>query len=141
MLRKPFVQKDHKPKPLKGQHAAAAALASVMSNSLQSHGLQATKLLSPGDSPGKNAGVECHALLQGIFPIKGLNTCLLKLLYCMRILYFRATREMCMCAKSSGEHRQRLNQYFKSSNYTFPPLVQGLPRWSQSMALQRDRHD
>ena len=33
MLRKPFVQKDHKPKPLKGQHAAAAALASVMSNS------------------------------------------------------------------------------------------------------------
>ena len=27
----------------------------------------------PGDSPGKNTGVGCHALLQGIFPIQGLN--------------------------------------------------------------------
>ena len=26
-----------------------------------------------GDSPGKNAGMGCHALLQGIFPTQGLN--------------------------------------------------------------------
>ena len=26
-----------------------------------------------GDSPGKNTGVGCHALLQGIFPIQGLS--------------------------------------------------------------------
>ena len=26
-----------------------------------------------GDSPGKNPGVGCHALLQGIFPTQGLN--------------------------------------------------------------------
>ena len=26
-----------------------------------------------GDSPGKNTGVGCHALLQGIFPIQGSN--------------------------------------------------------------------
>ena len=26
-----------------------------------------------GDSPGKNIGVGCHALLQGIFPTEGLN--------------------------------------------------------------------
>jgi len=26
-----------------------------------------------GDSPGKNNGVGCHALLQGIFPTQGLN--------------------------------------------------------------------
>ena len=26
-----------------------------------------------GDSPGKNTGMDCHALLQGIFPIQGLN--------------------------------------------------------------------
>ena len=31
-------------------------------------------------SPGKNTGVGCHALLQGIFPIQGLNPCLLCLL-------------------------------------------------------------
>ena len=26
-----------------------------------------------GDSPGKNTGVGCHALLQGIFPTQGSN--------------------------------------------------------------------
>ena len=30
-----------------------------------------------GDSPGKNTAVGCHALLQGIFPIQGLNLSLL----------------------------------------------------------------
>ena len=30
-----------------------------------------------GDSPGKNTGVGCHALLQGIFPTQGLNIGLL----------------------------------------------------------------
>ena len=30
-----------------------------------------------GDSPGKNTGVGCHALLQGIFPTQGLNPGLL----------------------------------------------------------------
>ena len=35
----------------------------VMSNSLQPHSLQATRSLSPRDSPGKNTGVGCHFLL------------------------------------------------------------------------------
>ena len=30
-----------------------------------------------GNSPGKNTGVGCHALLQGIFPTQGSNLCLL----------------------------------------------------------------
>ena len=29
------------------------------------------------DSPGKNTGVGCHFLLQGIFPTQGLNSSLL----------------------------------------------------------------
>ena len=33
-----------------------------------------------GDSPGKNTGVSCHALLQGIFQIHRSNPCLLCLL-------------------------------------------------------------
>ena len=37
-----------------------------------------------GDSPGKNNGVGCHALLQGIFPTQGLNP---GLLLCRQILY------------------------------------------------------
>ena len=36
------------------------------------------------DSPHKNTGVGCHALLQGIFPIQGSN---LGLLCCRQILY------------------------------------------------------
>ena len=40
---------------------------------LQPHGLQPARLLCPWGSPGKNTGVGCRALLQGIFPIQGLN--------------------------------------------------------------------
>ena len=43
-----------------------------------------TKLLCPWDSPGKNTGVGCLALLQGIFPVQGLNP---GLSYCRQILY------------------------------------------------------
>ena len=35
----------------------------------------------PWDSPGKNTGVGCHALLQGIFLTQGLNPCLLHFLH------------------------------------------------------------
>src|SRR5574340_839742 len=38
-----------------------------------------TRLLCPWGSPGKNTGVGCHALLQGIFPTQGSNLCLLHL--------------------------------------------------------------
>ena len=48
---------------------------------LQPNGLQLTRLLHPWDSPGKNTGVGCHALLQGIFPTQGLNPHLLYLLH------------------------------------------------------------
>ena len=62
-----------------------------MSDSLRPHG----RNLSPpdswtvgssvrGDSPGKNTGGGCHALLQGNFPTQGSNT---GLPHCRRILY------------------------------------------------------
>ena len=37
------------------------------------HGLEPTRLPCPWDSPGKNAGVGCRFLLQGIFPTQRLN--------------------------------------------------------------------
>ena len=43
----------------------------VVSNSLQSHGLEPTRLLYPWNSPGKNIGLGCHSLLQGTFLIQG----------------------------------------------------------------------
>ena len=47
-------------------------------------------LMDPGrflcawDSPGKNTGVGCHSLVQGLFLTQGLNPCLLR---CRQILY------------------------------------------------------
>ena len=52
---------------------------SVMSNSLQPYGLKSAGLLCPWDSPGKNTGVGCHTLLQGIVPPQGLNLSLMLL--------------------------------------------------------------
>ena len=40
-----------------------------------------SRLLCLWDSPGKNIGVDCHALLQGIFQTQGSNLCLLSLLH------------------------------------------------------------
>ena len=52
---------------------------SVVSNSLQLHGLY-----SSWNSPGQNTGVGSLSLLQGIFPTKGSNPCLL---HCRWICY------------------------------------------------------
>ena len=59
---------------------------SVMSDSLQPHGLWCARLPWPWDFPGKNTGVGSHFLLQEIFPTpsQGLN---LALLHCRQILY------------------------------------------------------
>ena len=54
---------------------------SVMSDSLQPHELYPTRLLCPRNSPGKNIGVGCHSLFQGIFLIQGTNP------HCKQILY------------------------------------------------------
>ena len=59
----------------------ACSVARVMSDCLLSSGLQLTRFLCPRDFPGKNTGVGCHCLLQGIFLIRGVNMCLLHLLH------------------------------------------------------------
>ena len=51
--------------------------------------LRPARLLSPWDSPGKDAGVGCHSLLQGIFPTQGSN---LDLLHCRQTLYLLSHR-------------------------------------------------
>ena len=56
----------------------------VVSNSLRPHGLQPARLLCPWDFPGKNTGVGCHSLLQGIFLTQGSN---LGVLHFGQILY------------------------------------------------------
>ena len=54
---------------------ARACSCLVKSDSSRPHGLQPDRLLRPRDSPGKNTGVGCHFLLQGVFLTQGLNWC------------------------------------------------------------------
>ena len=58
---------------------------SVVSNSLQSHGLQPTRLLCLRNFTGKTTVVSCHFLLQGIFPTQISNP---GLPHCRQILYY-----------------------------------------------------
>ena len=60
-------------------HYVCVCACSVVSNSLQPHGLQPTRLLCPWNFPGKNTGASCHFLPQ-IFLTQGLNPRLLCLL-------------------------------------------------------------
>ena len=57
---------------------------SVVSDSLRFRGLSPTRLLRPWGFPGKNSGVGCHFLLQGIFHTQGLNP---GLPHCRQMLY------------------------------------------------------
>ena len=62
-------------------HGVCACRVAQSCLTLRPHGLYSARLLCPWDSPGKDTGVGCHALLQGIFPTKGSNPCLLCLLH------------------------------------------------------------
>ena len=55
-----------------------------MSNSLRPHVLYSTRLMCPCGSLGKNTGVGCQSLLQGIFLTQGSNR---GLLHCRQIHY------------------------------------------------------
>ena len=68
------------------------AVARSLSNSLRPHVLFSRRagLLCPWESPGKNTGVGCHFLLQGVLPIWGSNP---DLLHCTQILYHLSHRE------------------------------------------------
>ena len=83
---------------------------SVMSDSLQSHRLWPTRLLFPRDSLGKNTGVGCRFLLQGMFLAQGWGPSLLCLLpwqagsyhwtiledrYSIRSVQFRSVAQSC----------------------------------------------
>ena len=62
------------------------------------------------NSPGKNTGVGCHALLQGIFPTQGMNP---GLLHCRRILYcLNHQGSTCLCLLQGIFLIQELNWGF-----------------------------
>ena len=67
-----------------------------------------------GDSPGKNTGVGCYALLQGIFPSQGLNP---GLPHCRWILSSQRGQQICQVANLNLE---RFNNYLFLAALLFP---------------------
>ena len=84
-------------------------------SSVQPHRWQPTRLCRPWDSPGKNPGVGCHFLLQGIFLIWGSNSGLLRyrqILYLLshrgshfdlnKIIYFATIKKKSLLQKDTS---------------------------------------
>ena len=105
---------------------------SVVSDSLRPHGLQSARILCPWDSSGKNTGVGCRFLLQGIFPTQGSN---LDLLRCRQILYHLSYKDMdssCQfpsapCHPSRTQGNFLLQRTFPSSSPNPPGRFAFLP--------------
>ena len=92
----------------------------------------ACQLLCPWVYPGKNTGVGCHTLLQGIFPTQGSNMQLLRPPQCRRILYRWATREALFIHASA--HYWGLPWWLSGKEsscqcrrHGFNPWVRGIP--------------
>ena len=96
---------------------------SVVSDSLRPHEVKTAKLVCPWDSSGKNTGVDCHSLLQGIFPTQGSVP---GFLHCGQILYCLSHQGSCLLASSLLNHehtRGRGLHAFSSCSSAAPPVV------------------
>ena len=94
-------------------HVSESESHSVMSDSLQPHGLY-----SPWNYPGQNTGVCSHSLLQGIFPTQGSNPGLLN---CRQILYQLSHKG----SPTTCKHAHNISLYLKSqfcSMYRMSPF-------------------
>ena len=89
------------------------------------------------DSPGKNTGVGCHALLQGIFPTQGSNPGLPQ---CRQILYslnhHNKYNKCCLYLyQAKGRYIRKAQQHLKHS-----PLVKELKNTKEKLiGLMRSR--
>ena len=81
---------------------------SVMSDSVQLHRLQPTRLLCPWSFSGKNIGVGCYFIFQGIFLTQELN---------LRLLHWQAD-SLPLCYLGRDYH---LRQRAKTVSWTFSP--------------------
>ena len=103
---------------------------SVISDSLQPHGLQPPRLLCPWDSPGNSPGVDCHFLLQGIFPTQGLNP---GLPHCRQTLYCLSHQRSPLCLVGLTQSSEGWIWYVK---WVLCPGIRGL-EWDPLSHLQR----
>ena len=85
------------------------------------------RLLCPWNSPGKDTGVGCHFLLQGIFPTQGSKPCLLHLL-CWQV----GSLPLCHLGSHSSWHRSlKLGlPVTPEACASFLPALCDLPSWA-----------
>ena len=87
-----------------------------------------TRLLCPWDSPCKNTGVGCHALLQGVVPTQGSNP---GLLHCKQILY-------CLSHQGSPVLELFLVFYIGEAPFAIREGACGLRKWCKLLVLKFD---
>ena len=95
----------------------------------------------PGDSPGKNTGVCCHALLQGIFPTQGSNPrlgCLLHWQVDSLPLSHFSFQNKCLLSQSSTVKATDYPHLLKWNPCSLTPTTQqsrGFPSFSSLLLL------
>ena len=96
-----------------------------MSNSLKPYGLQASRLLCPWNSPGKNSGVGSHFLLLEIFQTQGLNPNLLHWQADSLPLSYLGSPQVCIRKKVKVESLSRVRFFATPWTVAFqaPPSV------------------
>ena len=88
---------------------------SVMSDSLQPHGLQPARLLSPRDCPGKNTGVGHHFLLQGHFSCYEVN----RLIFNNKMYFLIILKMINIYTPNILFHRKMEERVMSSYGYSF----------------------
>ena len=71
-------------------------------------------VLRPCDSPGKNTGVGCHVLLQGIFPTQGSNP---GLLHGRQVLYHLSHQGSLLFHDISGKMQMIIRKHHTNPNW------------------------
>ena len=92
----------------------------------------------PWDAPGKNTGVGCHVLLQGVFPTQGWKLHLLLLKHRRQILYHWATRKPSMSLHSLMSH---ILTYVTIFGPQMPPNIAGTTskvKWNRTLDDDKD---
>ena len=84
------------------------------------HGLQPSRLLCPWYFPGKNTGVDCHSLFQGIFQAQGLN---MSLLLARQIVYYCTTWEALKNKLNYALQKTKLRKVQRKKNYNLSALI------------------
>ena len=86
------------------------------------------RLLCPWGSPGKNTGVDCQFLLQGIFPIQGSNP---DFPHCRQILYHLSHHLHVECKKKKKNlfTKQKQTHKCRKQNYGYQREGKGGINW------------